>query len=87
MTNKVVTEVDRTDGLNWRERVFLKLWCHPPPDVPFEPRDNPEFIESERTMRHRPIHWSGLNLFSVQNSKSHCKTRSSSISAVVPAIR
>jgi len=22
------------------ERIFLKLWCHPPPSVPFEPRDH-----------------------------------------------
>ena len=26
-------------GLTWSERIFLRVWCVPPPPAPFEPRD------------------------------------------------
>ncbi len=39
--------------LNLRERLFLHLWCYPPPPAPFEPRD--EFESKIPPMKPNPL--------------------------------
>ena len=37
--SRTVTSSNPLADLTWTERMFLRVWCVPPPPVPFEPRD------------------------------------------------